>query len=108
MTDRRNGESGDHPVPRDMPDQQAQGTSDPWEVTAEDAERASERGRESRGTSGRGARRASSESGDAHAAAGNAADVPDTDEAGAGRRDAPGRRTGSPDPEHPAPEESPD
>ncbi|MDO0924562.1 hypothetical protein QQY24_03690 [Streptomyces sp. TG1A-8] len=73
------GSGTDRPVPRDLPDQQARPGEDPWEVAPAEA------------------------AGDG-AAAKDADDVPDPDEAGAGRR-------GGPDPavapsDGPAPEES--
>ncbi|MBG0850734.1 hypothetical protein I2W78_02405 [Streptomyces spinoverrucosus] len=87
MTDHRHEEPGrsPDPVPRDLPDQQAVADEeDPWEVTsAEEAEGAKSTGK------GRAA-----------------ADVPDADEAGAGRQGAP--RSATVHPEHPAPDESPD
>lgn len=64
------------PVPRDLPDQQANEGEDPWEVPVEPA-------------------------GDA--AEGEGDDVPDTDEAGTGRQGA--SPSGAVHPEHPAPEE---
>lgn len=97
MTDHRlegPGENG-APVPRDMPDQQAHAGEDPWEVAPgpklprEDADDHDEGGE-----AGGGARQND-----------EAADVPDTDEAGTGRRGAP--QSGAVHPEHPAPEESP-
>ncbi|MGW6905145.1 hypothetical protein [Streptomyces sp. NPDC054940] len=62
------------PVPRDLPDQQADTGEDPWEVPVVPADDATE-----------------------------ADDVPDTDEAGTGRKGAP--RSGTVHPEHPAPQE---
>ncbi|KMS77249.1 hypothetical protein ACM01_01020 [Streptomyces viridochromogenes] len=62
------------PVPRDLPDQQANEGEDPWEVPVEPADDT-----------------------------GEADDVPDTDEAGTGRKGAP--QSGAVHPEHPAPEE---
>ncbi|MFE7271518.1 hypothetical protein [Streptomyces sp. NPDC057623] len=67
------GHTGE-PVPRDLPDQQANGGEDPWEVPVEPADDA-----------------------------GEADDVPDTDEAGTGRQGA--QPSGAVHPEHPAPEE---
>ncbi|WP_217215244.1 hypothetical protein [Streptomyces sp. AC550_RSS872] len=61
-------------VPRDLPDQQANEGEDPWEVPVEPADESGE--------------------GD---------DVPDTDEAGTGRRGA--SQSGAVHPGHPAPEE---
>ncbi|MGW3654136.1 hypothetical protein [Streptomyces sp. NPDC000878] len=62
------------PVPRDLPDQQAGADEDPWEL--DDNPAADER---------------------------PDAEVPDTDEAGTGRRGAP--HSGSRRPEHPVPDE---
>jgi hypothetical protein len=68
------GESAE-PVPRDLPDQQADaGEEDPWEVPVKPPTDDEE-----------------------------ADDVPDTDEAGTGRQGAP--RSGTVHPEHPTPEE---
>ncbi|MFE1326127.1 hypothetical protein ACFW7K_14380 [Streptomyces sp. NPDC058735] len=88
MTDHRldaPGENGE-PVPRDMPDQQADAGEDPWDVAPrftgagkDDGDRADEAGGESSG------------------------DVPDTDEAGTGRQGAP--RSGTVHPGHPTPDE---
>ncbi|KOV72179.1 hypothetical protein ADL00_06730 [Streptomyces sp. AS58] len=70
-----------------MPDQQAGEHEDPWEVPTPAA--------------GRGARDDErAEDGDAAAS-----DVPDTDEAGTGRKGAP--RSSTAHPEHPDPDESP-
>ncbi|MFJ9582468.1 hypothetical protein [Streptomyces acidicola] len=82
MTDHRQGGSGANgePVPRDMPDQQAHGGDDPWDVVPED--------------------------GDPNGEVTPAIDVPDTDEAGSGRRGVPKR--GSIHPEQPVPYESTD
>ncbi|MEU1852359.1 hypothetical protein ABZ499_24565 [Streptomyces sp. NPDC019990] len=92
MTDQRlegPGENGD-PVPRDMPDQQADVGEDPWEV----APRFSGTGNEDKAD------------GQDEVGAGEPADdVPDTDEAGTGRG-AP--RQGTVHPEHPAPDEPAD
>ncbi|WP_405593688.1 hypothetical protein [Streptomyces sp. NBC_01092] len=63
------------PVPRDPPDQQADAGEDPWEVPVKRTDEAV------------------------------ADDVPDTDEAGTGRRGAP--RSGTVHPEHPTPQEPP-
>ena len=73
------GEDPD-PVPRDMPDQQADEGEDPWEVSPADIATGPDED--------------------------NASDVPDTDEAGTGRQGAP--RQDTVHPEHPGPEESPD
>ncbi|MFE1248072.1 hypothetical protein [Streptomyces sp. NPDC058766] len=88
MTDHRldaPGENGE-PVPRDMPDQQADAGEDPWDVAPrftgagkDDGDRADEAGGESSG------------------------DVPDTDEAGTGRQGVP--RSGTVHPGHPTPDE---
>ncbi|MGW7378190.1 hypothetical protein [Streptomyces sp. NPDC054794] len=74
MADQRGHESAEDggPVPRDLPDQQADAGEDPWEVSPD----------------------AASVGGD---------DVPDTDEAGTGRRGAP--HSGAVHPEHPVPDE---
>ncbi|MET9504469.1 hypothetical protein ACFYO5_15400 [Streptomyces sp. NPDC006259] len=89
MTDHRlegPGENGT-PVPRDLPDQQADGGEDPWEI-------APARSGENPGTS------------DESADAGTDADVPDTDEAGTGRQGAPRPATVNPD--QPTPDEPSD
>ncbi|MGW0080233.1 hypothetical protein [Streptomyces sp. NPDC003393] len=82
MTEHRReapGETG-RPVPRDMPDQQARPGEDPWEAAEADARRSVRSGPGSD-------------------------DVPDTDEAGTGRK---GRRNAATvHPEHPAPDEPP-
>ncbi|MFJ4621772.1 hypothetical protein [Streptomyces sp. NPDC088812] len=78
MTDHRlegPGENGP-PVPRDLPDQQASEGEDPWEVAPGEDEGTDEE---------------------------SAADVPDTDEAGTGRKGAP--RAATVHPEHPVPDE---
>lgn len=86
MTDDRTNrpEEGDGPVPRDMQDQQAQEGGDRWDVTPADP-----------------AKRDGSddEAPERHT------DVPDTDEAGTGRRGD--ERSSTVHPEHPGPEESP-
>ncbi|MFG2602635.1 hypothetical protein ACGFT2_03575 [Streptomyces sp. NPDC048514] len=64
----------ERPVPRDLPDQQAQPDDDPWEVVP-----------------GSGSGEQEHE------------EVPDTDEARSGPRDAP--RSGTVHPEHPTPQE---
>ncbi|WP_406005394.1 hypothetical protein OG440_03860 [Streptomyces sp. NBC_00637] len=80
------GESGT-PIPRDPPDQQADGGEDPWDVdTPEQSGR-------SGGTGGS----------DGSAEEAEAQDVPDTDESGTGRQGAP--RAGSGQSDHPVPEE---
>ncbi|MEV5978388.1 hypothetical protein [Streptomyces sp. NPDC052114] len=71
------GQDGD-PVPRDLPDQQASGDADPWDVTEETA------------TTGN--------------APDSDNDVPDTSEAGTGRRGTPDPH--EPDQDSPQPEES--
>ncbi|MFF5362836.1 hypothetical protein ACFY4I_26175 [Streptomyces scabiei] len=83
MTDHRLEGPGEHPdpVPRDMPDQQAHEGDDPWEVAAGHA------GGDERDEGG----------------AGEDADVPDTDEAGTGRRGE--ARSGAVHPEQPVPDE---
>lgn len=94
MTDHRHegpGENGD-PVPRDLPDQQAGIDDDPWEAAAPTREQREQGQRpdddEDTGTGADGAE----------------GDVPDTDEAGTGRRGAP--HSGTVHPEHPVPDES--
>ncbi|MFJ7902026.1 hypothetical protein ACIQ6V_16310 [Streptomyces sp. NPDC096198] len=86
MTEERHEGPGEkpRPIPRDMPDQQARPTDDPWDIRTrrEDRPRTAED------------------------AARTADDVPDTDEAGTGRRGAPHR--GTVHPEHPAPDEPAD
>jgi hypothetical protein len=79
VTDHRQGGPGENgePVPRDMPDQQA-GGDDRWDVAPE--------GGDDEDTP--------------------ATDVPDTDEAGSGRRGAP--QSGGIHPEQPVPDESTD
>lgn len=86
MTDHRlegPGENGD-PVPRDLPDQQADAGEDPWEVTPA---------------------RATDDEGDEDATTDTAdpTDVPDTDEAGTGRQGAP--QSAAANPEQPVPDE---
>jgi hypothetical protein len=76
------GENG-APVPRDLPDQQADAGEDPWDVAPGLA------AREDAGTD---------EDED-----GAATDVPDTDEAGTGRQGAP--HTGAANPDQPVPDE---
>ncbi|TFV31398.1 hypothetical protein E4K10_02690 [Streptomyces sp. T1317-0309] len=75
MTDRRQEGPGERsgPIPRDMPDQQAREEEDPWDA------------RPGRGPG----KNAEDERAD---------DVPDTDEAGTGRRGGPRSRTGPPRP----------
>nr|WP_237531983.1 hypothetical protein [Streptomyces sp. SID8352] len=96
-----------------MPDQQADGPEDPWDVPPARASRGGggpggRRPRRDGGGSG-GADRGSSgaERGRSRAEDGTdpADDVPDTDEAGTGRRGAP--RSDAVRPGHPVPDESP-
>ncbi|MFE7815401.1 hypothetical protein ACFU5P_26355 [Streptomyces sp. NPDC057433] len=85
MTDHRHegpGENGQG-VPRDLPDQQAGEGEDPWEVAPGVDEDASEETGDDSGES--------------------RPDVPDTDEAGTGRRGAP--HSASADPDQPVPDE---
>ncbi|MFJ6080290.1 hypothetical protein ACIQI8_02725 [Streptomyces sp. NPDC092369] len=70
----RRGQDGE-PVPRDLPDQLAHEGEDPWDPDLGEADRD-----------------------------GSAEDVPDADEAGAGRQGTP--RSATVHPEHPAPDES--
>ncbi|MFD5268204.1 hypothetical protein [Streptomyces sp. NPDC058335] len=87
------GENGT-PVPRDLPDQQADAGEDPWEVAPARAD----------GNTGTDADSGhADDSADADADAPDM-DVPDTDEAGAGRQGAPRPATVNPD--HPIPDES--
>ncbi|WP_369230239.1 hypothetical protein AB5J56_04460 [Streptomyces sp. R21] len=81
------GENGD-PIPRDMPDQQADGGADRWDA----------------GTSSPGRTEPADDEEDDENAAESATDVPDTDEAGTGRLGAP--RSDTVHPEHPEPQES--
>lgn len=97
MTDHRlegPGENGAG-VPRDLPDQQAGPGEDPWDVAPAAAERESEKkaGRRPKEPDDDGA-------GDE---SGTGPDVPDTDEAGTGRRGAPQSASGNP--EDPVPDE---
>ncbi|MEV2212151.1 hypothetical protein AB0H86_11965 [Streptomyces sp. NPDC050997] len=78
------GENGE-PVPRDLPDQQAHEGEDPWEVGDGSA---------------RGDTLDTTEAEEPDEAA---ADVPDTDESGTGRRGA--AHSGAVHPEHPVPDE---
>lgn len=86
MDDHRLEGPGEHedPVPRDMPDQQATEGEDPWEAAPT---RAADDDRD-------------------EDAAGEATDVPDTDEAGTGRRGAP--QSAAVNPEQPVPDEPSD
>ncbi|MET9684047.1 hypothetical protein [Streptomyces coeruleorubidus] len=91
MTDHRlegPGENGE-PVPRDMPDQQADAGEDPWEVAPRFT-----------GT-GKDRKKDDEDEAEGHE---SARDVPDTDEAGTGRQGVP--RSGTVHPEHPEPDES--
>jgi hypothetical protein len=81
------GENGE-PVPRDMPDQQADAGEDPWEV----APRFTRTGKDRKDDE--------NEAEDDEPAG----DLPDTDEAGTGRQGVP--RSGTVHPEHPEPDES--
>ncbi|MGW0821348.1 hypothetical protein [Streptomyces sp. NPDC002845] len=89
------GENGD-PVPRDMQDQQADAVGeDPWDITptrsgADGSDEEEERDGEEKEEDGQSAT--------------DVPYVPDTDEAGTGRRGAP--HSGTVHPEHPAPDES--
>ena len=92
MVDHRPGGPGENgtPVPRDLPDQQADAGEDPWEIAPARADK-------------------NTGSDDADDAAdvdadGPDMDVPDTDEAGTGRQGAPRAATVNPD--HPIPDES--
>jgi hypothetical protein len=83
VTDHRLEGPGEHedPIPRDMPDQQANESEDPWEVArtrVTDDERDED-------------------------ADDDTADLPDTDEAGTGRQGAP--QSGAVNPEQPVPDE---
>lgn len=86
MVDHRNEAPGEHgdPVPRDLPDQQADGGEDPWEVTPDRGKGDSRDAEEPEETT-------------------ESTDVPDTDEAGTGREGAP--HSGSVNPEQPVPDE---
>ncbi len=86
----RTSEEDDGPVPRDLPDQQVRDGEDPWDVEPAAA----------------GWRRSSDEDAAESEQDTDAADVPDTDEAGTGRQGA--AHTGTVHPEDPGPEESPD
>ncbi|WP_062643262.1 hypothetical protein [Streptomyces maremycinicus] len=79
------------PIPRDLPDQQADGGEDPWDIG--DPEQAADAG----GSSGSGEAGESGEDGE------SAPDVPDTDEAGTGRQGAAQAGRGQSD--HPVPDE---
>ncbi|MET8245117.1 hypothetical protein ABZV31_12305 [Streptomyces sp. NPDC005202] len=85
MSDHRQEAPGENgaPVPRDMPDQQAHAGDDPWEAAP-----VRERG----------------ETDEEAESAEPATDVPDTDEAGTGRRGV-APHSGSVNPEHPVPDE---
>ncbi|MGW3016972.1 hypothetical protein [Streptomyces longwoodensis] len=86
------GENGT-PVPRDLPDQQADAGEDPWEGSPARAQEQAERT-----TSGQPA-------GDDDETGADTA-VPDTDEAGTGRRGAP--QSATVHEEHPTPDEPAD
>ncbi|MEU4039446.1 hypothetical protein [Streptomyces collinus] len=79
MTAQRDPESGQpvRPVPRDLPDQQARPGGDPWDAATRPTPRAEPATDE------------------------DDTDVPDTDEAGSGPRDAPPSPTDEPTPEEP-------
>ncbi|KQX67584.1 MULTISPECIES: hypothetical protein [unclassified Streptomyces] len=80
-----------NPIPRDLPDQQADGGEDHWDV----------------GTPGQAAGAGESgASGESGGDVENAQDVPDTDEAGTGRQGAPHAGSGQSD--EPVPEEPAD
>ncbi|MFI2410872.1 hypothetical protein [Streptomyces sp. NPDC018947] len=104
MTDHRlegPGENG-APVPRDMPDQQAGAGEDPWEAASSSAS-------ENTGSTSEDTEDTAREPGTGGSGAGEPSDseetdVPDTDEAGSGRRGAP--QSGNVHPEHPVPDES--
>ncbi|MCX4705542.1 hypothetical protein [Streptomyces sp. NBC_01373] len=97
------GENG-VPVPRDLPDQQAHDGEDPWEVgagggqgdTVDTNEAAESAGRPDEADEAR-------ETAETKESDEPAADVPDTDESGTGRRGAP--QSGAVHPEHPVPDE---
>ena len=74
MADRRDTGQGGEPVPRDLPDQQVHEGEDPLDIPVPDVEAKEPDG-----------------------------ELPDTDEAGTGRRDGP--RSATVHPEHPAPDE---
>ncbi|MFF6782877.1 hypothetical protein [Streptomyces sp. NPDC012510] len=86
MTDHRLEGPGEHgdPVPRDLPDQQADESEDPWEVAPTRATHDEEHE-------------------DAATDTADAEDVPDTDEAGTGRQGAP--KSAAANPEQPVPDE---
>jgi hypothetical protein len=75
VADRHDAGQGGEPVPRDLPDQQVGEGEDPLDIPVPEVD--------------------ADEADD---------EVPDTDEAGAGRRDGP--RSATVHPEHPAPDES--
>ncbi|MFR0355470.1 hypothetical protein [Streptomyces sediminimaris] len=76
MADRRDLGRDGEPVPRDLPDQQVREGEDPLDIPLPPGEEDEAGG-----------------------------EVPDTDEAGAGRQDGP--RSATVHPEHPSPDESP-
>ncbi|MFB8247082.1 hypothetical protein ACFY3O_03840 [Streptomyces sp. NPDC001046] len=95
MTDHRldaPGENGE-PIPRDMPDQQADAGEDPWEVAP----------RFSADAKGDADDESANDEGPADDAREPAGDLPDTDEAGTGRQGAPS--SGTEQTEHPVPDE---
>ncbi|GAA4789070.1 hypothetical protein [Streptomyces ziwulingensis] len=102
MTDHRAEGPGENgaPVPRDMPDQQADAGEDPWEVAPGLAARGDVDPDVADGADGGD----DADAGPAEESVGPADDVPDTDEAGTGRQGAP--RSGAGQSEHPVPEES--
>ncbi|MEV6961160.1 hypothetical protein AB0M97_18565 [Streptomyces sp. NPDC051207] len=84
MADRHETAATGEPIPRDMPDQQADADEDPWEVPAgPPGHTAADKADEGEETS--------------------SGDVPDTDEAGTGREGTP-QQSGS-NPEQPVPDE---
>ncbi|MFH8445168.1 hypothetical protein ACH4D3_28605 [Streptomyces sp. NPDC018026] len=113
MSDHRHEGPGENgaPVPRDMPDQQAGDHEDPWEAASPTREQREhrqgldgERPADDAESAGDGESARDGESaGDAET--GPVPDVPDTDEAGTGRRGAP--HSAAVHPEHPVPDESP-
>ncbi|MFF1439147.1 hypothetical protein [Streptomyces sp. NPDC058295] len=90
------GENGT-PIPRDLPDQQADGGEDRWDV-GDPEHTAASGGTDEPGEPG--------ESGESGGDVENAPDVPDTDEAGTGRQGAPHAGSGQSD--RPVPEEPAD
>ncbi|MCF4136071.1 hypothetical protein L1856_02970 [Streptomyces sp. Tue 6430] len=90
------GENGT-PVPRDLPDQQADGGEDRWDA-------APVRPDENPGKPGKPGKSDDSHGADPGLDPDADADVPDTDEAGTGRQGAP--RSATVNPDHPTPDES--